>query len=171
MKKGICISIALLAVLLFTACGTSLTWFYTTTETPQKTAEDSTSLTCALTVRCDSILDHMQEFNPEKIELVPEDGIIFSQQKVEFIEGESVADVLKREMKQAGIHLEFVQIPMYQATYIKAINNIYEHDCGELSGWMYKVNGEMPDTGCAQTLLNSGDTIEIIYTCDFGDMD
>lgn len=33
---------------------------------------------------------------------------------------------------------------MYNSAYIEGINNLYEFDCGELSGWMYKVNGLVP---------------------------
>lgn len=99
---------------------------------------------------------------------MPEDGVIFSEKKVVFYEGESVFDLLLREMRKNKIHLEFVNTPIYDSAYIEGIANIYEFDCGELSGWMYKVNGWFPECGCSRYQINEGDKIEWIYTCDLG---
>ena len=123
---------------------------------------------CVLTVRCDTILANWSKLNPEKAELVPGDGIVFSAGNIQFHEGESVFNVLQREMKKAGIHLEFVNSPIYNSAYIKGINNLYERDCGELSGWEYRVNGKSPGYGCSQYTVEPGDVIEIVYTCDLG---
>ena len=57
---------------------------------------------------------------------------------------------------------------MYNSAYIEGINNLYEFDCGELSGWMYKVNGWFPNYGCSRYQLKEGDVIEWVYTCDLG---
>ena len=102
------------------------------------------------------------------MELVPEDGVIFPTTTVTFYEGESVFNVLQREMRKAGIHMEFEDTPMYNSAYIEGINNLYEFDCGELSGWMYKVNGWFPNYGCSRYQLKEGDVIEWVYTCDLG---
>lgn len=121
-----------------------------------------------LSVRCDSILDNMDWLNPEKVELVPEDGVILATKEVEFYKGESVFNVLLREMKMAKIHMEFTNTPMYNSAYIQGINNLYEFDCGELSGWMYKVNGWFPNYGASRYGVKEGDVIEWVYTCDLG---
>ena len=55
--------------------------------------------------------------------------------------------------------------PVYNSVYIEGINNIYEFDCGELSGWLYKVNNESPGVGCSLYKLKDGDVVEWIYTC------
>lgn len=123
---------------------------------------------CTLSVRCDTILDNMDWLDPEKIELVPEDGVIFATKKVKFYEGESVFNLLLREMKKAKIHMEFSNTPMYNSAYIEGINNLYEFDCGELSGWMYKVNNWFPNYGCSRYGLKEGDIVEWVYTCDLG---
>ena len=117
---------------------------------------------------CDTILDNIDWLDPEKVELVPEDGVIFPATKVTFYEGESVFNVLHREMKQNKIHMEFKNTPMYNSAYIEGINNLYEFDCGELSGWMYKVNGWFPNYGCSRYQLKDGDVVEWVYTCDLG---
>ena len=85
-----------------------------------------------------------------------------------FYEGESVFNVLLREMKRNKIHMEYVNTPIYNSAYIEGINNLYEFDCGELSGWIYKVNGKKPDYGCSRYPLSDGDRIEFVYTCSLG---
>ena len=135
---------------------------------PQDVEFSDVTHTCTLSVRCDTILDNMDWLDPEKVELVPEDGVIFPTTTVTFYEGESVFNVLQREMRKAGIHMEFEDTPMYNSAYIEGINNLYEFDCGELSGWMYKVNGWFPNYGCSRYQLKEGDVIEWVYTCDLG---
>lgn len=142
-------------------------------EIPQMTAtpeafETVEKLVCTLSVKCDTILDNIEQLSHEKIELVPENGIIFAEKQVEFDDGESVFDVLLRQMQGNNIHLEFESTPVYNSIYIEGIANLYEFDCGELSGWMYSVNGEFPNYGCSRYILSSGDKIEWIYTCDSG---
>ena len=135
---------------------------------PQNVVNGDGSFTVTLSVRCDTILNNMRSLDPEKVELVPEDGIIFPETTVTVHEGESVFNVLLREMKRAKIHMEFVNVPIYNSAYIEGIHNLYEFDCGELSGWMYSVNGWFPNYGCSRYQLQPGDVIEWQYTCDLG---
>lgn len=134
---------------------------------PLKPQEEKKELYCTLSVRCDTILNDISRLDENKRELVG-NGIIFPQKKVEFEDGESVFEVLLREMKENKIHLEFVNTPVYGSVYIEGIGNIYEFDAGELSGWMYKVNGEFPNYGCSKYILKNGDRVEFVYTCDLG---
>ncbi len=124
------------------------------------------ALTCTLSVRCDAVLDNMDMLKPGKAELIPEGGIIFSQRQVSFSEGESVFDVLLRELRNSKIHFEFVSTPMYNSIYIEGIGNLYEFDCGDYSGWLYTVNGVQPTYGCSQYMIENGDKIEFIYSCN-----
>jgi hypothetical protein len=135
---------------------------------PQNTTVGEEAFTCTLSVRCDTILDNMKLLDKEKHELVPADGVILPATTATFYEGESVFDVLRREMKRAKIHMEFVNTPIYNSAYIEGINNLYEFDVGELSGWMYKVNDWYPNYGCSRYQLKDGDVIEWHYTCDLG---
>ena len=135
---------------------------------PQEVTISDAAHTCTISVRCDTVLKHTDWLDPEKAELIPEDGVIFAQTAVTFYEGESVFNVLQRELKKAGVHLEFKNIPMYNSAYIEGIGNLYEFDCGELSGWMYRVNGWFPNYGCSRYQLQEGDVICWVYTCDLG---
>ena len=124
--------------------------------------------TCTLSVSCATILDNMNLCDPEKRELVPEDGWILKPMTVTFAENESVFNVLQRTLKEQGIHMEFEYTPAYHTAYIEGINNLYECDVGELSGWMYSVNGWFPIYGCSRYRLQDGDVVEWKYTCDLG---
>jgi len=136
---------------------------------PEEPELEETELTCTLSIRCDTILNNPDLLDPEKAELVPGDGVILSATQVIFYEGESVFDVLQRTCREQGIHLEFVNVPLYNSAYIEGIHNLYEFDCGDISGWMYRVNGWFPNYGCSRYVLQDGDVVEWLYTCDLGD--
>ena len=87
---------------------------------------------------------------------------------VEFTAGETVFDVLLRVTKEHKLHLEYTQSPLYKTVYIEGIGNLYEFDCGALSGWMYSVNGSFPNYGCSLFALQDGDAVCWLYTCDQG---
>lgn len=134
--------------------------------TPPATTPAS-ELTCTLSVSCDTAVKSAL-LETGKREIIPESGVIFNEQTVTFYEGESVFNVLLREMKKNKIHLEYSNTPIYNSAYIEGIGNLYEFDCGELSGWMYRVNGSFPNYGSSRCYLKNGDKIEWIYTCDLG---
>ncbi len=115
---------------------------------------------CTLSVLCDDILKH-----PEKQPHVPESGIILEKKQVDFTEHESVFDVLKRELANSGIPMEFTITPIYNTAYVEGIANIYEFDYGDTSGWMYTVNGKTPTYGCSQYMVQDGDDIVFFYRC------
>ncbi|MCL2167182.1 MAG: DUF4430 domain-containing protein [Clostridiales bacterium] len=121
-----------------------------------------------LSVRCDMLLRNIELLDEDKRELVPEDGVILPLTEALAYEGESVFQVLQRELKRAGIHLEFMSTPIYNSAYIEGIHNLYEFDAGELSGWMYSVNGWFPSYGCSRYQLAPGDVIDWQYSCELG---
>ena len=130
--------------------------------------ESNNDLNCTLSIKCDTIIKNSQKLIPEKLGIIPADGIIFEEQTVVFYEGETVFNLLVREMKKNKIHMEFVKTPVYKSAYIEGIANIYEKDCGDNSGWIYRVNGITPGYGCSEYKLREGDEVEWIYSCDLG---
>lgn len=135
---------------------------------PENAVISNKQHTCTLSVRCDTILENIAWLDKEKVQLVPKDGVIYAEKTVTFYEGESVFNLLVREMKRNKIHMEFENTPIYNSAYIEGIGNLYEFDCGELSGWMYKVNNWFPNYGCSRYQLKEGDKVEWLYTCDLG---
>ena len=136
-------------------------------EQAHDTAADG-KLTCTISISCETLLSKLNDLDPEKVELVPEDGWILAPVTVEFTEGQSVFDVLLATVKAQAIHMEYQNTPMYETAYIEGIGNLYEFDCGALSGWMYRVNGWFPNYGCSRYAVQAGDVIEWMYTCDLG---
>ena len=124
--------------------------------------------TCTFSIECATILNNLSDLDPDKLELIPSDGVILAPTTVVFYEGESVYDVLKRVCKEYNIHLEFSWTPVYNSAYIEGIHNLYEFDCGALSGWMYRVDGWYPNYGCSRYQLADGEVVEWRYTCDLG---
>ena len=135
---------------------------------PQDTTVTETVWTCTISISCATILDNMDDLDEEKVDIVPEDGWILKPMTVSFREGESVFDVLLRVCREQNIHMEFMDTPMYNSAYIEGIHNLYEFDCGPLSGWMYKVNEWFPNYGCSRYALKDGDIVCWVYTCDLG---
>ena len=126
------------------------------------------SYTCIFSIECSTILNNLKDLDPDKLELVPSNGVILAPTEVTFYEGESVFDVLQRVCKEYGIHMESAWTPIYNSAYIEGIHNLYEFDCGALSGWMYRVDGWYPNYGCSRYQLKEGEKVEWRYTCDLG---
>jgi len=116
-------------------------------------------------IRCDTILGNMNDLTPGKEEFVPSNGTILPMVQVPFYENETVFEVLNRICKKANIQIEYSWTPLYGSYYIEGINHLYEFDCGEQSGWMYKVNEWFPNYGCSSYYLEDGDVIVWCYTC------
>ena len=137
-------------------------------EPEDQTVDTKKSYTCTLSIECSSILNHLSDLEPEKLDILPKNGIIFAAQTVTFYEGESVYDVLKRVCRENRIHMEASWTPMYNSAYVEGIGNLYEFDCGSGSGWMYRVDGWYPNYGCSRYQLKQGEVVEWRYTCDLG---
>jgi len=128
----------------------------------QKTA------TCTFSIECTTILNNLTDLDSDKLELVPSNGVILAPTEITFYEGESVYDVLQRVCRENGIHMEASWTPVYNSAYVEGIHNLYEFDCGSLSGWMYSVNGWYPNYGCSRYQLVQGEVVAWRYTCDLG---
>jgi len=135
----------------------------------EKVSSDEKTLVCTLSISCETLTENEELLPEEKKELIPEDGWIMQPLEVEFSEGESVFDVLKKTCMEQKIHMEYSDVPLYNSAYIEGINNIYEFDAGNLSGWMYSVNDFFPNYGCSGYILQNGDVVEWQYTCDMGE--
>lgn len=126
---------------------------------------DIPAQTCTIEVRCDTILDNMGDLAPGKSSCVPANGVILAAFTVRFAQGDTVLDVLKAAASATGLQLEYSYTPGYGSYYVEGINNLYEFDCGNESGWMYKVNGWFPNYGCSEYQVRDGDVIVWCYTC------
>lgn len=111
-----------------------------------------------MTIRCDTVAG--------KATHIPENGIILSDAVFDLAKGETAYDILIEGARAYGIHVESSGASGLR--YVVGINQLYEYDFGELSGWMYFVNEQSPSVGCDQYTLQDGDHIEWVYTCALG---
>ena len=145
----------LLCLALLTACGGS-------------SAKAETAGSCTVSISCAAILDNLDQLKAAKADYMPADGVILPETEVSFAEGETAFDLLQRVCRDNGISMESSWSPLYKSAYIEGIANLYEFDCGKLSGWMYSVNGEFPNVGASAYTLCDGDVVKWEYTCDLG---
>lgn len=134
-------------------------------QSPAAAAPSPKQSTVSLIVDCKNAIDYGILNDPNFKDTLPQNGVIFSDGNVQFTEGESVMTVLKRALK--------AQKTVCQITsggYVVSIAGLSEKDCGETSGWMYRVNGELPNVSCKYYKLQAGDRVEFIYTCRMGDV-
>jgi len=129
--------------------------------------------TVTIAIRVDTLLKHWNKLDPslQSEKYVPKNGIILKPTKYELLsEKDTVWDVLQRATKEHKIQMEYqgANENIYNSVYVEGINHLYEFSAGELSGWMYKVNGVYPNYGCSQYVLKDGDIIEWNYTVDLG---
>lgn len=76
-------------------------------------------------------------------------------------------DVFKKAMQESGYKYE-----LKYGTYVPSITmpdgtTLGELDRGKNSGWMYKVNGKIPDVSMGAYGLKDGDSIVVFYTDDY----
>lgn len=131
----------------------------------QLPAEAPKQNTASFSVDCKNAIDYGILDNPNFAGLLPQNGVILSDGNVQFTEGESAMTVLKRVLKSQKTVCQITS-----GGYVKSIAGLSEKDCGETSGWLYRVNGKLPNVSCKYYKLQTGDRVEFIYTCRMGDV-
>ena len=131
-------------------------------ETTVQTAENQTTeakqeQSCEFLISCKTVLSNKSALQSNY--QVPSGGKIY-EKKMEFQEGDTVMDVLKR----TGVDIDVSK------GYVAGIDGLYEFDCGKNSGWMYRVNGKFPNYMAGKCKLHDGDKVEWLYTCVRGDL-
>lgn len=114
--------------------------------------------TVTLEIRCDTL--------PAGTENVPADGQLLPPTRCPIQAGDTVYDVLIRAAREHHIQLDARGGP--GMVYLAGIQYLYEQAHGELSGWMYFVNGVSASQSCDCLPLADGDSILWAYTCEMG---
>ena len=96
------------------------------------------------------------------------DEEIYPIQTLYVAQDSTVFEILCEVCRLNNIQLDYEKNSVYGLAYIKGINSIYEYDHGDLSGWMYRVNGELPNIGCGYYKVKDGDVVEILYSTNIG---
>ena len=110
-------------------------------------------------IRCDAVAGR---------DSLPKDGVMLKEASYSIGEGDTVYDLLLRVSKAN-------QIPVVasgsHSAYVSGIGSLYEAAYGEVSGWVYSVNGENPSDACNQFILKDGDVVVFSYTLTLGVME
>lgn len=157
IKNFIAVGVAVLAGILFVL----LTNFQSTDTFYGANDSGGSVGAVTLEIRCDTAVGKLDS------EYIPKDGCILKETKFALEKGDTVYDILIKAAKKYGIQTDISG--GRELGYVKGINYLYEFDCGDLSGWMYLVNGESPSVGCGEYTLSDGDKVEWIYTCNLGE--
>ena len=130
----------------------------------EKKYKDNIVGTVTMEIRCDTIAGKSDS------EHIPDDGVILAPTAFDIEAGDTVFDILTEAAQTYGIQVENTGSSggAHGMVYIAGINYIYEFDFGDLSGWVYHVNGITPSRNCGEYVLSDGDRIEWLYTCEIG---
>lgn len=161
-KRHIKNFIAVLCVVGLAVCVVCVTDFQTAKDyyNSESTSPKNAIGKVTLTVRCDTIVGKSDS------EYIPNDGVILDVTEFEIEDGDTVYDILVEAARKYNIQLE--NDGNAKSAYISGINYLYEYDFGDLSGWVYHVNGLPSSVGCGEYRLSDGDKIEWHYTCNLG---
>lgn len=73
-----------------------------------------------------------------------------------------VDEAIKQACDAYGIQYEFKS-----SSYLSGMNYLYEFDAGPNSGWMYKVNGRVPNKGCNSYYLKGSEDVLWYYVISY----
>lgn len=125
----------------------------------QDAVKDDVIGSVTMTIRCDTVAGREEH--------IPQDGTILPLSTFAIAEGDTVYTILVEAARKYQIQFENDGNGTY--VYIAGIGYLYEFDYGDLSGWIYLVNGEQPSVGAGEYRLKDRDVIEWHYTCNLGE--
>ncbi|MCM3161272.1 DUF4430 domain-containing protein [Metabacillus litoralis] len=96
-----------------------------------------------------------------------EKGTILPATKVVMSEGNTVLDVTLTILKQKGIPVSVTGSG--SSAYVEGIDNLFEFDRGQFSGWTVKRNGSTLNRSAGVIAVTNGDTVQWIYTTNYNE--
>lgn len=150
------IAAALIIVFVFTADFRSAEDYYN----GSGVSKENTVGTVTLEIRCDTVAGKSDS------SYIPDNGTVLEKSSFEIREGDTVYHILTEAARKHNIQLDAAGGE--KMAYVAGINYLYELQFGDLSGWVYRVNGESPSAGCSEYKLKDGDEIVWYYTCESG---
>ena len=153
-KNVLCAAFIAAALVVFTF----LTKFETVGQHYTKEEQKDTIGSVTLTIRCDTIAGEPG---------APADVVILPVTKVSVSKGDTAFDVLNRAAREHRIPMDFTGGG--GSVYVKGIAGLYEFAYGSMSGWIYRVNGEIMPVVCGQAEVSPGDEIDFLFTKNLGE--
>ncbi len=121
----------------------------------QATGPAEKPITISISIDCSTVAG--------RADFIPKDGMILKTEHITVEAGSSVLNALLQVTAEKTIQMEYKDYG-----YVEGIGYLYERDYGNLSGWMYRVNGNFPSVGANEYVLKEGDSVEWLYTCELG---
>ena len=126
--------------------------------------EEEETVPYKLVIDCSEIVSNLDNesyaVKAEKRDIVPENGIVLEKEG-KCNEGTTAYDLVVSVLKKNKIHFDGTGV------YFKGIGNLYEGDCGQFSGWMFFINGNLAELGASDTIVKADDVIEFRYIVDY----
>ncbi|HZJ69236.1 MAG TPA: DUF4430 domain-containing protein [Candidatus Eisenbacteria bacterium] len=154
-RKLLILSIFLIfSILLLGSCKTDSSKKLVQQETVQEMIEVSLSVDCINAYNADN----------ETAKIISDQGIILEEEVFLLAENSTVKDLLFT----SGLTIKSIKGTL--GTYISSIESLSEFAVDGKGGWVYFVNGEMPNYSIDKYILETGDYVEIRYTIKRGDV-
>lgn len=166
MKKSLSvIFLSLFVLCLFSSCSVeSVEKHYSTT------TNKASYGTAALTINCSDVLENLDKLDKsvKDSNVIPKDGNILKEKTFDIQKDDTAYSFFLRAAKAEKIAVDYLtpEESSYGSAYIKGIGNLYEKNCGDTSGWLFLVNGNVADKACSDYKLQKDDKIEFLYICD-----
>ena len=107
-----------------------------------------------MSIRCDTVAGQAEH--------IPTNGVILPETSFPIAQGDTAITLLTEAARTHGIQMDM------SGGYVSGIHYLYEFDFGDLSGWIYQINGQTAGVGADQYILQDGDHIAWRYSCDMG---
>lgn len=140
-----------------TAATTTAISVMDTSTSPAPTA-DPRHITVTFSVDCHRAVEQGNRI----ARTIAPDGMLIPETQLTLDKGATVYDALKTCDLVVGAKSTAF------GTYVYAIQSLAEKACGGQSGWLYQVNGAVLNTSCSNYILQDGDVVRWVYTCDSG---
>lgn len=125
------------------------------------------SLCVTVTVDCRRAAEALAESGAPSLPIdVPQDGVMLPATQVRLESGATAFDALISAAREARLQVDYSGT--VYGVYVSGIGHLYEMDFGDMSGWIFRVNGETPDVSAGSFTLSEGDSVEFLYTCNMG---
>lgn len=121
-----------------------------------------------LQIECKVLLDDQENIKQSLLDegIIPSDGIFLKEKTLVLRNKDTVFSILKRASRYYQFQLEYEGLQ--GSYYIEGIYNLYEFDCGSLSGWLFYINGERSGQSSDKVYLKNGDKVVLKYSRDMG---
>ena len=98
---------------------------------------------------------------------ISETGVLVDGVEIGLPEGATAYDAVKSACDAAKAPV--VKNGEGEALYIESVSSLSAGDCGDLSGWLFNINGKYGSEGINAAKVADGDAVNLLYTVNMGE--